>query len=133
MYLKEELPITVFYGCLIYMSNSAVTMVLFVFSRDMDDNTSLEDMPFERTYPERGSMTSVNSNATTCTTDSSSSGGSTGMGYSGTVGHTTTLTCDIGHILHKECPPTLLLPNNSVLIREASFGKNLCPDTSRYK
>ena len=43
-------------------------------SRDLDDTISLEDMPFERHY--RGSMTSVNSITTTCTTDSNMSGGS---------------------------------------------------------
>ena len=45
-------------------------------SRDLDDTISLEDMSFERHYRERGSMTSVNSITTTCTTDSNISGSS---------------------------------------------------------
>ncbi len=42
-------------------------------SRDLDDTGSVEDMTFET---ERGSLSSVNSTATVCTTDSSSSAGS---------------------------------------------------------
>ena len=54
-----------------------VFMCLFFYRcRDLDDTASLEDMSFERIRPERGSMTSVNSVTTTCTTDSSSSGSS---------------------------------------------------------
>ena len=54
-----------------YIANSDLPS----FCRDMDDNTSLEDMSFEMTiHPERGSLTSVNSTTTTCTTDSSGSG-----------------------------------------------------------
>ncbi len=49
------------------------TVDMMCGTRDLDDTASVEDMPFEA---ERGSLTSVNSTATVCTTDSSSSGGS---------------------------------------------------------
>ena len=50
--------------------------ISFKFCRDMDDSASLEDMSFEQSMTERqerGSLTSVNTNASSCTTDSNGS------------------------------------------------------------
>ena len=50
--------------------------ISFKLCRDMDDSASLEDMSFEQSMTERqerGSLTSVNTNASSCTTDSNGS------------------------------------------------------------